>query len=72
MVKDRKELQIIAPVGDVPSKDKNLHKRIKELPRDASVSDVFKEIGEWEKVAVRKFKERERTKKSGRLGIHHW
>jgi len=74
MVKDKKELhacmRIIAPVGDVPSTDRDLQERIKKLSPDATVSDVFKEIGKWEKNAVKKFRERERTTKSGRLGIH--
>ena len=68
----RKQVKIVAPVGDVPSTDRNLCARIKKLPRDASVSDVFREIGKWESVAVRRFREKERTTKSGKLDIHCW
>jgi len=70
LVKNKKELQIIAPVGDVPSEDKHLQDRIKKLPSDAELSDVLREIGEWEKITVKKFREHERTKKSGRLTIY--
>ena len=70
MVKKKRALQILAPVGDVPSKDKDLHNRIKKLPCDAKISDVFREASEWEKIAVKKFRKREQTKKSGRLTIH--
>ena len=31
MVKSRKKLEVIAPIGEVPSIDENLRSRIKEL-----------------------------------------
>lgn len=70
MVNRKKQLKIVAPVGDVPSKDKHLSNRIEKLPSDADISEVFKEIDEWEKIAVKKFRKLEQTDKSGRLGLH--
>ncbi len=49
--------------------DVDLHERIARLPPDTEISKVFKEITEWEEVAVRKSKEREQTAKSGTLHI---
>jgi len=60
----------MTPIGDVLSKDRYLDTRISKLPSNASISKVFKEIGEWEKIAIKKFRELEQTKKSGRLGQH--
>ena len=65
----KKELRIIAPIGAVPSTDKDLHERIEKLPSDASISVVFREISKWEEIAVIKSRERERTTKSGVLDI---
>jgi len=70
MPKQKRELLIVAPVGEVPSPDKDLRNKIKKLPPSASVSDVFREVGNWEKIAVKKFRKREQTKKSGKLTIH--
>ena len=62
-----KPLKIVAPIGVVPSEDKDLHARIEKLPSNAGISDVLREITDWEEGAVRKFKEHERTTKSGVL-----
>mgnify|MGYP001144630751 CR=1 FL=1 len=69
MVASGKKLRIVAPIGKVPSADRDLHDRIQRLPREAEISRVFKEIGEWEETAVKKFKEQEHTTKSGKLVI---
>jgi len=55
------------PIGESPSRDPDLEKRLKQLPRDAPLSDVFKVISEWEEEAVKRSRQTERTKKSGRL-----
>lgn len=63
----RKKIKFIAPIGEVPSRDPELEKMLDALSDDASISDVFKVISEWEPNAVKRFRERERTKLSGRL-----
>lgn len=70
MPKNKKELKIMAPVGEVPSTDRELRARIKKLAKGATVSEVFREVGYWERAAVKKFRKREQTKKSGKLTIH--
>ena len=71
-MKGDKPLKILAPIGAVPSEDKDLHARIAKLGDSAGISDVLREITDWEKGAVRKFKEHERTTKSGMLEIICW
>lgn len=61
----KKRIKFIAPIGEFPPPDKDLQARLKKLPKNASISDVFREISKWEPGAVRKFREMERTKKSG-------
>ena len=68
MVKRKKELRIVAPVGDVPSTDKELHKKIRSL-RSVELSKVFRAVGDWEKTAIIRSKQKEQTKKSGKLTI---
>jgi len=65
----KKELRLIAPIGKAPSTDKDLRDRISKLPQEASVSSVLREISKWEKIAVVKDREQERTSKSGRLVV---
>jgi len=67
----KKTLQIVSPIGEVPSTDKDLRDRISKLPKDAKVSEIFREVGEWEKIALKNFKKQEQTKKSGKLGIKY-
>ncbi len=69
MTTNNKKLRITGPIGKVPPMDVDLHERIARLPPDTEISKVFKEITEWEEVAVRKSKEREQTAKSGTLHI---
>lgn len=69
MVKRMTKLKVIAPIGKTPSIDKKLHDSIKALPDDSSIADVFREISKWEKVAVLKSRERERSAKSGQLDV---
>jgi hypothetical protein len=68
----RGELKIIAPIGKVPSQDEDLAERMRKLPKDARLSDIAREIDDWEKGALRKFKLQERTTKSGRLDVNCW
>ena len=70
----KKTLQIVAPVGELPSTDIELRERIKtlnveSLPVNAGLAKVFAEVGIWEKSAVKKFREQEKTKLSGKLTI---
>jgi len=65
----KKQLQIVAPVGDVPRADDDLRKRVEKLPKDANLSQVFEEVSQWEKVSIKKFREQEQTKKSGKLTV---
>ena len=67
-----KQLRIVAPVGAVPKVDKELRKRMATLPHNTPISTVFKEIDRWEKVTIVKFREYERTTKSGKLDEHCW
>jgi hypothetical protein len=60
-----KRIRIIAPIGSLPSRDKDLERRLKRLPKNASLSRIYSEIGKWEKEAVRKEVQNERTAKSG-------
>ena len=64
-----KVLRITSPIGSVPKTDVDLHDRISRLPADTKIEKAFKEITEWEEVAVRKSREREQTAKSGLLHI---
>ena len=66
-MKGERPLKLIAPIGVVPSDDKELRARIEKLGDKPSISDVFREITDWEEVSVRKFREHERTTKTGML-----
>ena len=65
----KKELQIATPVGELPSPDVELRERISKLPANIGLAKVFTEVGTWEKFAIKKFKEQEKTKDSGKLTI---
>lgn len=69
MVSEGRRLELIAPIGQVPSIDDDLHGRLEALPQGSTIADVFREISKWEKIAVRKARERERTTKSGLLNV---
>jgi len=64
-LKQRKK--IITPIGVVQATDRDLAERLKKLPKNASISKVFREISRWEKEAVIRFQEKEKTKKSGEI-----
>jgi hypothetical protein len=71
-MKNSKALKIVAPIGAVPSEDKELKERIERLGESPNISDVLSEITSWEESSVREFREHERTTKSGRLQITCW
>ena len=61
------KIKIIPLIGEFPSEDKDLTERLKRLPKNASLSLVFREISRWEEDTVRKFRMMEKTKKSGKI-----
>ena len=63
----QKRINIIAPIGQLPSSDPELRRRLEQLPKDAPLSDVFKVISEREKETVKRSRQTERTKKSGMI-----
>ena len=66
-MKEERPLKLVAPIGVVPSEDKELRRRIEKLGDKPNISDVLTEITTWEEASVRKFREHERTTKSGIL-----
>jgi len=66
-MKKTSRIKIIAPIGELPNSDPELRRRLRKLPKDAKMSDVFRVINEWEPGALERFRQMERTKKSGRL-----
>jgi hypothetical protein len=58
-------LKIIAPVGELPSRDEVLKKRMDALPKGAPFSEVCRLIDEREKENLAAFMRMEKTKKSG-------
>jgi len=64
-----KRLKLIAPIGKAPAEDKELRERLEKLPPNATLSEIFNEISEWEDGAVIKDKLQENTEKSGKLII---
>ncbi|MFH0897654.1 MAG: hypothetical protein V1850_06385 [Candidatus Bathyarchaeota archaeon] len=67
-----REPRIVVPIGEAPSPDEDLAQRIKNLPQRAKLSDIGKEVDNWERAALKKFRQQERTTKSGRLDTHCW
>jgi predicted RNA-binding protein len=45
----------------------SLSEKLDKLPKDATITDCFRAISEWEEEAMREFRKRERTSKSGYL-----
>ena len=65
-MKKESKIKIIASIGELP-RDPDLKRRIEQLPKDATISNVFREVSKWEKEALKNFRDMEKTKKSGRL-----
>ncbi|MGA3021014.1 MAG: hypothetical protein ABSD68_03640 [Candidatus Micrarchaeales archaeon] len=68
MEKERsRHVKLIAPVGELPSPDKELERRLDALPKDVPLIKFFRVINEWEKEAIAESSKMEKTKKSGRI-----
>lgn len=61
----KQELRLVTLMGTTLPKDKDLAKRVKK--HNKSITDVFREISEWEKESIKEFRNRERTSRSGKL-----
>jgi hypothetical protein len=67
---ENRRIKIIAPVGELPSPDKELRRRVNEaLSKGASLSKIFRIIDEREKESLIEFSKMEKTKKSGIIDV---
>jgi hypothetical protein len=56
------------PIGEAPPDDPELTEKVNALmKKHATITEIFKAIAEWEPGAVRRDREAENTKLSGRL-----
>lgn len=56
------------PIGEAPPRDPELDRIMNELDKKgATLAEVFKAIAEWEPEAVRRDRQMENTKLTGRL-----
>jgi len=61
-----KRMEISTPIGGLP-KDPELRRKIQQLPKNHTLSDVSRIISIHEKEALKEFESMKKTKKSGRL-----